>query len=171
MEDLIVFNDGSFTNFDAETKGMEVALQGFWTNGIRSRLSYTFQETENHSVRWEMPDSPSHLFKFNLSAPLWRDKIFAGLEFQYTSERRSLHIDPTGLTPTVQGENAGGFGVVNFTLFSQNLVKNLEFSVSVYNVLDSSYRDPASQYPTHAHAQDTIERDGRSFRFKLTYRF
>jgi iron complex outermembrane receptor protein len=173
MEDLIVFTDGGFTNFDAETKGMEVALQGFWTNGIRGRLSYTFQETENHSVRWEMPDSPGHLFKFNLSAPVWRDKIFAGLEFQYTSERRTLHTTttPAGQLLTIQGENAGGFGVVNFTLFSQNLVKNLEFSVSVYNLLDSSYGDPASQYPTHAHAQDTIERDGRSFRLKLTYRF
>ena len=65
------------------------------------------------------------------------------------------------------GVNAGGFGVVNLTLFSQNLVKNLDFSASVYNLLDHRYSDPASRF----HQQDTIERDGRSFRLKLTYQF
>ena len=169
MDNLIVFNSGSFTNFDAETKGLELALSGSWPNGIRGRASYSLQETRNHSVAWEMPDSPNHLVKFNLSVPLYRDKIFAGVEFQYTSNRRTLHNipDPISGQVTVQGEDAAGFGIVNLTLFSQNLVKNLEFSASVYNVLDWKYADPASRF----HTQDTIERDGRSFRIKLTYRF
>jgi iron complex outermembrane receptor protein len=67
----------------------------------------------------------------------------------------------------VQGEDAAGFGVVNLTLFSQKLIKNLEFSASVYNVLDRHYGDPASSF----HVQDIIGQDGRSFRLKLTYRF
>ncbi len=92
------------------------------------------------------------------------------MEFQYTSNRRSLDntVDNvTGQPLTIQGENAAGFGIVNLTLFSQNLVKNLEFSASVYNLLDRKYADPASTF----HIQDTLERDGRSFRIKLTYRF
>ena len=52
-------------------------------------------------------------------------------------------------------------------LFSQNLIKNLEFSASIYNLLDQSYSDPASRI----HTQDKILQDGRSFRVKLTYRF
>jgi iron complex outermembrane receptor protein len=67
----------------------------------------------------------------------------------------------------LQGQDAGGFGVVNLTLFSQKLIKNLEFSASVYNLLDRRYSDPASSF----HAMDLIQQDGRSFRLKLTYRF
>jgi iron complex outermembrane receptor protein len=116
-----------------------------------------------------MADSPAHLVKFNLSVPLVREKLFAGLEFQYTSQRESLHNTPDAANQplTVQGEKVGDFGIVNFTLFSQNLIKNLEMSASVYNLFDSKYGDPASRF----HQQDIIERDGRSFRFKLTYRF
>jgi iron complex outermembrane receptor protein len=169
MNDLIVWSSGSFTNFDAETKGVELALEAFWPSGIRGRASYSFQETRDTGIGWEAPDSPNHLLKFNLSVPLVRDKVFAGVEFQYTSDRLSLHntTDASGEPITVQGEAAGGFGIVNLTLFSQKIIKNLEFSASVYNLLDRRYSDPASQF----HVQDVIGQDGRNFRLKLTYRF
>ena len=67
----------------------------------------------------------------------------------------------------MQGEDAAGYGIVNFTLFSQNLIKGLEISASVYNILDRRYDDPASRF----HVQDVIQQDGRSFRVKVTYRF
>jgi outer membrane receptor for ferrienterochelin and colicins len=164
-----VLESGRFHNLNAEAKGMELALEGIWTNGIRGRISYTLQETRNLSSDLKLPDSPEHLLKFNLSVPLVKEKIFAGLEFQYTSGRLSLHntTDADGQPLTVQGQEAPGFGIVNFTLFSQNLIKNLEFSASVYNLLDRKYSDPASRF----HQQDILERDGRSFRLKLTYRF
>lgn len=169
MDDLIVFESGNFRNINLDTKGVELALEGGWTNGIRGRLSYSFQHTDNQSSSLDVPDSPAHLVKFNLSVPLVKEKLFAGLEFQYTSQRQSLHntTDAFNQPLTVQGEEAGDFGIVNFTLFSQNLIKNLEISASVYNLFDSRYGDPASRF----HQQDIIERDGRSFRFKLTYRF
>src|SRR6185295_6699495 len=69
MDDLIALLNGRFTNFDAEAKGIEAAFEGFWTNGIHGRASYTFQTTENTSRDLELPDSPEHLFKFNLSVP------------------------------------------------------------------------------------------------------
>ena len=169
MNDLIVFESGSFTNFDANAKGVELALEGIWTNGMRTRMSYTFQETGNGSVGWDMPDSPNHLVKLNLSVPLLRDRIFAGVEFLYTSARLTLHntTDASGQPLTVQGERADGFSMVNVTLFSQHLVKNLELSAGIYNLLDRRYGDPATRF----HQQDIIESDGRSFRLKLTYRF
>jgi outer membrane receptor for ferrienterochelin and colicins len=169
MDDLIVFASGSFTNFDAHAQGVELALAGVWANGLRGRVSYTLQDTDNSSVAWDMPDSPNHLVKANLSVPLLKDRIFAGLEFQYTSDRLALHRTTTtgGQPLTVQGETADGFGVLNFTLFGRKLVKNLEFSASVYNLLNSTYADPATRF----HQQDILERDGRSFRLKLTYQF
>jgi outer membrane receptor for ferrienterochelin and colicins len=169
MDNLIVFNSGNYTNFNAQTKGLELALEGFWANGIRGRASYSFQDTRNDTVSWQMPDSPSHMFKFDLSVPLVQDKLFAGAEFRYISDRLTLHntTDAIGQPLTVQGVTTGGYGVVNLTLFSRNVIKNLEASASVYNVLDRRYSDPASLF----HVQDTIQQDGRSFRVKLTYHF
>lgn len=165
MDDLIVLENGAFTNFDAQTLGLEVALQGFWTNGIRTTLSYSYQDTENRTTGGGLPDSPAHMVKFNLSAPVYRDKVFVGLEYQYTSSRETIQTTTTG--QTVPGGTAPGFGVVNLTLFSQNLLKNLEFSAGIYNLFDTTYYDPASRF----HLQDMIEQDGRTFRVKVTYRF
>jgi iron complex outermembrane receptor protein len=85
-----------------------------------------------------------------------KDKLFASLELQYTSSRLTL-----------AGTTADGFGLVNLTLLSQQLIKGVEASVSLYNVLDQRYGDPA----TPGHLQEVLERDGRTVRFKLTYRF
>ena len=116
-----------------------------------------------------MPDSPNHLVKLSLSVPLYKDKLFAGVEFRYASERYSLHTttDSSGQLITVQGEDAASYGIVNLTLFSQKLIKDLEVSASIYNLLDRRYSDPASRY----HTQDLMEQDGRSFVLKMTYRF
>ena len=162
MDDLIALESGRFRNFDAEAKGVELAMEAIWASGIRARASYTFQETANLSTHQFLPDSPTHLGKVNLSVPLLREKIFAGLEFQYTGARQT-----TRLGETAPREVAAGFGIVNFTLLSQKLIKNVEFSASVYNLLDRKYGDPATRF----HQQDIIERDGRSFRLKLSYRF
>jgi outer membrane receptor for ferrienterochelin and colicins len=169
MNHLIVFDSGNYTNFNADTKGMEIALEGYWTNVVRFRASYSLQETTDHQVSWAMPDSPEHLLKLNVSVPLYRDKLFAGLEFQYNSDRRTLEtLTGAGGQPiTVQGVEAGGFAMVNFTLFSQNLLKNLDVSATVYNLLDRHYVDPATQF----HLQQVIPQDGRTFGVKLTYRF
>jgi len=169
MGHLIVFDSGMYTNLNAQTKGIELALEGSWASGIRSRASYSFQYTKDDTVVWQMPDSPNDMLKFNLSLPLVKDKLFAGAEFQYTSDRLSLHntTDAGGQPITVQGEDARGYGIVNLTLLSQKLIKNVEFSASLYNLLNRRYADPASNF----HVQDIIEQDGRSFRVKLTYRF
>jgi iron complex outermembrane receptor protein len=105
------------------------------------------------------------MFKFNVSMPLVREKLFASLEYQYMTSRETVYTSASGAT--VAGVDTDGFGVLNFTLFSQNLLKNLEASASVYNLLNESYADPSTRF----HLQDQLPRDGRTFRIKLTYRF
>lgn len=170
IDDLIRFNSAAgvqrFENSsEATAKGVELALDGLWTGGIRSRISYTFQDTEDTATDKVLTDSPRHLVKLNVSVPVFRDKIFAGLEYQYASKRTTTHLTPAGTQ--VSGEDADGFGVLNFTLFSRELLKGLELSASVYNLLDETYDDPSTPF----HRQDLIAQDGRSFRVKLTYRF
>ena len=164
MDDLIDFESGSFTNFNADTLGTELALEGKWESGISARLSYALQHAENRDNDDGLPDSPMHLIKFNVSAPLFSDKIFAGLEVQYTSKSHTVYDTFPG---TFTGADVPGFAVVNFTIFSQNLIKNLDISASIYNLLDKTYYDPSSDF----HLQNEIQQDGRTFQIKLTYHF
>ena len=168
MDNLIVFT-GNYDNYNADTRGMELALNGNWAKGVRCRASYTFQRTENLTTGGGFPDSPEHLVKLNLSAPVIKEKLFASLEFQYVSSRHTVYTATSGPNSgdTVPGVDTPGFPTVNFTLFSKNIVKNLEVSASIYNLLDQSYADPASRF----HIESQIPQDGRSFRLKLAYRF
>lgn len=165
MDDLIEFQNGTFTNLNADTFALELALEGKWPNGIQTRMSYTLQHTEDRDTGAGLPDSPMNLVKFNGSIPLWQDKIYAGLEVLYTGQRHTVFTDLSG--DTLAGPDAPSYAVVNLTLFSQNIVKNLEFSTSIYNLLDSKYYDPSSRF----HLQNVIQQDGRTFRVKLTYSF
>lgn len=166
IDELISFQEGHFTNFNAQAHGLEFALEGIWPGGIRSRASYTFQETSNRDTDRTLTDSPKHLGKLNVSVPLFKEKVFASLEFLYVSSRKSARLGDDGNT-LVSGQDAPAYGVANFTLFSQNLIENLELSASIYNLLDRKYSDPATRF----HRQDLIEQNGRTFRVKATYRF
>lgn len=166
IDGLISFESGRFANQDAIAQGLEFGLEGYWTNGLRARLSYTLQEAEDRATGRRLTDSPMHLAKANLVVPLYRDKLFAGVELQYTSSRYTTRLIPPGPN-TTPGPAADDFAIVNLTLFSQRLVKGLELSATVYNVFDERYSDPA----TSQHWQATIPQDGRTFRVKLTYRY
>ncbi len=166
MDDLILQNSVyRFTNLDrAEAKGTELELEGRWYDLV-GRISYTYQTTEGRMTGQVLPDSPHHLFKLNLNVPVIKEKLFAGIDFQYVSARTTLR---TRSDFTIEpGQQALDYSVVNFTLFSRNMVKGLEVSASVYNLLDEHYGDPSTPF----HVQDVIPRDGRSFRVKLTYKF
>jgi iron complex outermembrane receptor protein len=136
-------------------RGVETGLNGRWGNGLAGRASYTYQETEDERGQ-RLVNSPRHLVKLNLIAPLLAEKVFAGGETQYVSERKSL-----------QGETARAYYVVNLTVYGRNLVAGLDGSASVYNLFDYGYGDPTgNKLP-----EDILPQDGRSFRAKLTYRF
>lgn len=151
-DDLMVFRNIGKT----ELKGVELQLDGKWDNGIRGRVSYAFQDGKNKTTGEWLPNSARHLAKLNLLLPLVRDKVFFGLEEQYTSCKRTL-----------SGRRTHDFFITNLTLFSRNLLKNLELSGSVYNLFNTGYAVPASE----EHNQDSIRQDGRSFRVKATWRF
>src|SRR5206468_3895202 len=149
------------TGGGAETLGGEFELEARWTNDLRARASHTFQDTRDKggggaTVASARVDSPRHLAKLHVSVPLVEKKVFASAEFLYTSDRL-----------TRLGTTAGAYGIVNLTLFSQELLKGLDLSVGVYNLLDREYSDPATPF----HTQDLLAREGRTFRLKATYRF
>jgi outer membrane receptor for ferrienterochelin and colicins len=146
-----------FQNVDkVEAKGLELELEGKWKNGLRGRLSYALQKAKDKETGDMLTNSPIHLIKLNGIVPLWKEKLFLGLEEQFTSRRK-----------TYSGGHAGSFFITNLTLFNQNLIKGLEVSASVYNLFNKKYSDPVGE----EHLQDKIGQDGITFRFKMTYRF
>ena len=151
-DDLLVFKNLE----EIEAKGLELELEGKWDSGLKGRVSYTFQKAEDRQTGDVLSNSPKHLAKFSVGVPLIKEKLFAGMEAQYMSTRRTL-----------ADKDADAFWLTNLTLSSTKLVKGLEVSASVYNLFDKRYGDPGSG----EHLQDVIEQDGRSVRIQLTYGF
>jgi iron complex outermembrane receptor protein len=147
----------TFENAKAiEAKGVELGLNGRWPNGWEGRLSYTYQETQIQENGSELSNSPRHMIKLNLVAPIMKDQLFAGLEQRYMSPRKTLG-----------GDDTQALWITNLTLFAPRFWKKLDFSLSVYNLFDHAYGDPVSD----DFRQDQIPQDGRGFRIKLTYKF
>jgi outer membrane receptor for ferrienterochelin and colicins len=151
-DSLLVFHNIE----EVKAKGIEFELDGKWPNGLEGRVSYSFTKTKDLETGEVLTNSPKHLAKFNLIFPLMRDKIFLGMEEQFTGNRKTL-----------AGKKADAFFITNLNLFSQNLIKDLEIFASVYNLFNRKYSDPGGA----EHLQNLLKQDGQVFRFKLTYRF
>jgi iron complex outermembrane receptor protein len=147
-----------FQNVDsADSKGVELELEGKWANGLQGRISYTFQDTEDVQTGKTLSNSPQHLAKLNLIAPIIGEKVFAGIEEQYMSRRS-----------TPDGDHTASFYITNLTLYSQKLLPGVELSATLYNLFDAHYGDPvgAELLPVKI-----VGQDGRTFRVKLSYKF
>jgi outer membrane receptor for ferrienterochelin and colicins len=161
IQQLIDPTDGmaSFQNLSrVRAVGMELSLAAKLSRGLSLRLSHAVQRAEDADQDTELSNSPRHLSKANLIFPLYRDRLYGGLELQYSS---------SVLTQNTPATRMSDFWIVNATLFSQKIVKGLELSASLYNLFDADYA-----YPVGAeHRFQMVQQDGRSFRVKLTYRF
>lgn len=146
-----------FRNIDnVETKGAEFEAEGRWPNGIEAKINYTFQQANDKDTGRLLVNSPKHLIKSSLFVPLIGKKLSTGIEFHYSGRRKTL-----------AGTYAGGAFLTNTTLMSQDIIKGLEVSGTVYNIFDKKYGFPANG----EHTQQIIEQDARTFRVKLTYKF
>lgn len=157
LHNLISDGVDGFENLESATaQGIETELHAKWKNGLQGRLSYTYSDARDDGSDDRLPNSPEHLGKINLSIPLWRQQIFLSTEIQLMSPRETL-----------AGETLNGFWIANATLFSRELLPGLEASVSVYNLFDQHYSDPASR----DFLQSSIPQNGRTLRLKLTWHF
>lgn len=150
---MLVYNNCGFV---VESIGLEAGFEGKFKNGIESRLTYTYQKTTAQPIGMALTNSPKNMAKLNLIFPLFGEKIFLGVEEQYVDTRK-----------TISGNSVSDYTITNLTVFSKNLVDNMELSASVYNLFNNNYSDPGSA----EHTQDAIEQDGMKFRIKLTYTF
>lgn len=147
----LVFVNGE----DIHTTGVELSGEKFWQNGARLKGNVSYQEARDRRTDQWLINSPRVLGKLALSLPLgyaWQ----AGMELQYTGERR-----------TTAGE-ADGYTLANLTLNRRDLLRGLDVSLSAYNLFDKEYEDPAD---SGNYVQDVLRQDGCVLRIKLDYRF
>jgi iron complex outermembrane receptor protein len=135
---------------------MEFELRRKSSWGLEAGVSYSFMGVKDVPSGEPLINSPRHLGKLNFSTPLVRNKVFASLNLEYMSRRRTL-----------SGAYAGGHAVPSLTLFSRDVLRGWEISASVYNFSNTKYGDPGAA----EHREDVIYQDGRTFRLKVAYRF
>jgi iron complex outermembrane receptor protein len=142
---------------DLESHGIELRLDGRFLHDIAATISYSAQRTQDDDFESRLTNSPQHLAKFHLSAPLLTEYVFAGTELLYMSKRK-----------TVKGFGVGDHFVANLTLSSGRLpIEGLKLAFSVRNLFDNRYSDPASE----EHTQNGIEQDGRLLFVEASYGF
>ncbi len=151
---LIVFMNAE----PVQALGLELEVAGKWASGLEGRLSYTLQNTKDNQGL-VLSNSPTHLPKFNLIVPLFKDKLFTGLEVLYQSPRKTLN-----------GGRVGDAVIANLTLLNRNVFKGWEFSASIYNICNQRYSDPGAEEHLRVGLSSIIQ-DGRTFRVKLVYRY
>jgi outer membrane receptor protein involved in Fe transport len=123
----------------------EIALDG--------RVSYACQLGAEDRTRHALSNSPQQLIKLNLSTPPLRERVLAGVETQYTSQRLTKDGSHESNTLT------------NVTISNRRWIWHLDISANIYNLFDTAYADTAADIYT----QNTIPQDGRIYRIKAKY--
>ena len=147
--------DTYFVNIGEVTgQGLEAEAETRFGGGVRANFSYSLQHSQDEQGR-RPPNSPEHMLKFRLSAPLWDERWRLGLEALYLSER------DTWLNRTTPDQLVGNLTV------SGEVSENVGVSFGLYNIGDNRYVDPVNPIV----GADAIEQDGFNVRFKLNVRF
>jgi outer membrane receptor for ferrienterochelin and colicin len=146
-----------FQNADAiESKGIELGLEVNRGHGVTGGLTYALQRTEDLVTRAELTNSPRHMLKSELRAPLPYWSMVAGVDAQYMSTRRTL-----------AGKTDPAYTIANVSLLAPHIIGQFDVSAAIYNLFGATYGDPG----TATNLQDIIQQDGRSFRVKTTLHY
>lgn len=137
-----------------EDSGAELELEGRSANGWMWRGSYTLLSPEDRGTEDHQVNSPRHMLKAAVSAPLFRNRFLLGTEVQYVGARA-----------TFAGGRTPGYTIAHLTLLERGLVKGFDIAAGVYNLFDQEYAVSGST----DHLQEVIPQDGRSARLTLSW--
>jgi outer membrane receptor for ferrienterochelin and colicins len=135
-------------------RGLELELDAQRASGLEARASYALADAYDVISEQRLNNSPLHQAKLNAMVPATRH-LLIGLESAYTSAQSSYQatrVPPRFLT--------------NLTLSTKPLWGGWELSASCYNALDRRWFSPAGLNSP----EPAIQQDGRTLRFKISYR-
>ncbi len=146
-------------NGSSETRGLELELEGSWSNGVRARTSVAFQDAHD-ATGADLANSPDLLGKLNLSFPLPGNALRTGFEAQYIGPRLTL-----------DRREIGSETLANLTFSSERKWYGVSASFSIRNLFDREYEavSPFAWRPGSGYPQDTLRMDGRTYWFQLNY--
>jgi iron complex outermembrane receptor protein len=136
-------------------RGVEVSLKKESRSGLEAVASLSLQDAHQVGNSTPLTNSPHVLSQNNLTVPLLKRKLFASMNLDYVSRRR-----------TWAGNDVGAYFLPDFTLFSR-ATRHWEVAASLYNAFNKKCGDPG----TTGDPEDIIYQDGRSYRLKFTYHF
>ncbi|MEP9328016.1 TonB-dependent receptor [Paraburkholderia phymatum] len=145
-----------FRNVDrSKANGAELGYEQQFAGGARVRASYSWQIARDSGTGSVMQNSPRHLAKLNMVLPLLTNRARLGTEMRCVSSRLA------------ERGHAAGYCIGNVSIGSARLIPHADVSLSIYNVTDTRYFDPAGP----GYTQDVIAQQSRSFLLKLVYGF
>jgi hypothetical protein len=146
--------DTHFANEPGDSgRGGEVEAIGGSLSRWSARASYTLEYTRGSQGKRVM-NSPQSLAKFNGTMPVRRIG-FWGTELLYTTAQTNFlreRISPSFL--------------INTSISTRTFWNSYQFSASCYNLLDRTWATPTGPEVV----QPATVQDGRTWRFRLTYR-
>lgn len=163
LSDLIGFDFESQIDFDGLsnlpgeiiTRGIDLAVDGKVTTNINASAGLTYQRTTGRDGS-RPPNSPDVIAKIGLLTPIIRERLLAGIDVRYSSQRDNL-----------QGQAVDAFTVTNLTLTAPAVLPGLELGMSIYNLFNTRY----AHLGGIGARQDEIPQDDRQWRFNVKYRF
>jgi outer membrane receptor for ferrienterochelin and colicin len=150
-DSLLIFENSQ----GIHSNGLELGVEVNRGHGLSGQTTYSLQKSEDRQTGAELTNSPRHMIKMQLAAPLLGSALSAAFDAQYTSPLLTL-----------RGLETNASVIANVSLLAAH-AGPLALSATIYNLFGSRYRQPGSG----EHVEDTIQQDGRSFRVKTTLRF
>jgi len=147
-------NPGFTNNSGDRSRGLELEASATFRPDWSGRASYSFNRSVDLSTGDRLERSPSHLAKFNGSAPLFRGNSI-GIELQYNSSESSD-----------LGHRISPLFQTNATFLSRSFWGGMRFSASCFDCFDRSITPVREPDPAMPLSPGTA----RTWRFRIDYR-
>ena len=144
---------------EASANGAEFGLEARFGDGLMGYANYSYQRTRDEATGEVLTNSPAHLVKAGVAAPL--TSWFGGaLEGRAESGRT-----------TVYGTRTGAYALAGlyawFSPLGGGTDGRVQLSLKVNNLFDATYATPGGL----EHLQPAIQQDRRNVTAELRYRF
>ena len=181
LSDLRHRNDLGLERFDgrSHTRGLELQYERRWDSDWRLRISAAWQRARDPQDR-PLVNSPRHMAKLQLSAPLAGDGLRVGVEALHYGSRLTLpqrDDDEALLRP---GRRLGSQTLINLTLsttpaglpgWGAGFWRDWQFSLAVKNLLNQRAELPTApvRFDDGGALMDSLRQDGRSVWLQLVH--
>ncbi|WP_184044692.1 TonB-dependent receptor plug domain-containing protein [Inhella inkyongensis] len=170
LSDLRHRSDAGLEHFDgrSHTRGLELQYEGRWDPGWQLRLSGAWQRARDPGGR-PLVNSPRHMAKLQLSAPLAEDLLRVGVEALHYGSRLTLPLRGDDEVLLRSGRRLGAMTLLNLTLSTPpagipGWPQLGQLSLSVKNLLNRRAELPTApvRWDDSGAFMDSLQQDGRS---------